>query len=296
MRPSIGRLVFAAATLLFLGCSDQRRPEEKLSEAPAAVSSVAGPAGLRFGLASGSCTEGKCRAVLQLVRDNRLVDSAPLEFAASEAPLRKEEGETGLTGQEPLEAWTAGKEEGAVTTALRAVNLAANRSGVLVHQVGGFEHIKRRYDLFAAEGDKLKRIWSAEEGQGPAWSSVDVAAAPGGDEIIYLLGYRARGKDPDPFEARRLGWDEATKSLSGRPKLELPAVVAGDFPTAEAARRAASGSCLSAYWVLPADVLGKTSSRFVLAMVAAGKQAAEAELARACDAKPVRRMAVFRPK
>jgi hypothetical protein len=230
------------------------------------------------------------------MRENQLLDSVPLQLAASEAQLRKEEGETGLTSHEHFEAWTAGKEEGAVTTALRATRLAANESAVLVYQAGGFEHVKRRYDLFVVEGEKLKRVWSFEEGQGPVWSSVEVAAGATRDEIIYFNAVPAQGSAPDQFKVERLTWNAASKSLEAQPITELPAVVAGEFATAEAARRVASGSCLSSYWVLPGDVVARKSSRFVLATVTANKEMAEAELGRTCDTKSARQMAVFHPK
>jgi hypothetical protein len=285
-----------AFSILLASCTNPKPPEEKRSEAPTPVASVAGSAGVNFGLVPGSCSDGKCRAVIQLIRDNRMLDSAPLEFAASEAQLRKAEGDTGITSREPLEVWTAGKENGSVTTALRVVKLTPEQSGLLVYQVGGFEHIKRRYDLFAEEAGKLKRVWSAAEKQGPAWSSADVAETAAGDEIIYLEGLRGTGKDPDQFEAKRLGWDAASKSLTERPKLALPVVVAGkNFPTADAARKAAAGTCLSEYWVLPAITLGAKTSSFMLAMVTANKQSAEAEQARECKTKLVRSVAVFRP-
>src|SRR5262249_17262071 len=134
MGSAVRPVLFVAFSILYFGCTNQKPPEEKRSEAPVPVASVTGSAGVKFGLIPGSCSEGKSRPVIQLIRHNRVVDSTPLEYAASEAPLRKAEGDTGISSREPMEAWTAGKENGSVTTALRAVKLTPEQSGVLVYQ------------------------------------------------------------------------------------------------------------------------------------------------------------------
>ncbi len=264
---------------------------------PAVTQVSAGPGGVTYGLAPGSCTEGRCAPVIQLLSSGKLVDFIPLDFAASEAALTREEGNSGLAELTPVEAWTAGSEEGAVTTALQSVRLTPAGNGLLVHQTAGFEHIKRRHDLFVADGKKLKRVWSAAEGAGPAWSAAEVVPSGNGrtDEIIYLRGFRPGGTEADTLTARRLVWDDTKQELAVQPLAILPAVTTGEYSSVKTARRAAASSCLNEYWVLPANRFGGAASKFVLARVAARKQTIEAEMARPCEARPARRMAKFRP-
>lgn len=286
--------VLLAALCVTGDCAPQQ-PEPEL--VPAVARFSAGVGGVTYGLAPGSCVEGRCAPVIQLLFNEKLLDSAALDFAASEAALTREEGNNGLAELTPVEAWTAGSEEGAVTTALQSVRLTPARNGLLVHQAAGFEHVKRRHDLFVADGGKLERVWSAAEGAGPAWSVAEVVPSGKGrtDEIIYLQGFRPGGAEADTLTARRLVWDDNKQKLVIQPLAILPAVTAGEFSSVKMARRAATSSCLNEYWVLPANRFGGAASKFVLALVAIRKQTVEAEMARSCEARPARRMAKFRP-
>ena len=283
-------LVLLAALCLAQDCASQQ-------QAPAPVTQIAVSTDIAYGLAPGPCVEDRCAPVIQLLSGGKLLDSMVLDFAASDAALNRAEGDTGLAERPPIEAWTSGSEEGAVTTALQPVRLTAARTGLLVHQVAGFEHLKRRHDLLIVDDGKLKRVWSAAEGVGPAWSAAEVV--PSGkrpiDEIIYLQGFRPGGAEADALTARRLVWDDTQQKLVVRALATLPAVAAGQFSSAKAARQAAADSCLAEYWVLPASRFGGTSSKFVLALVAARKQTIEAEMARPCAPPPTRRVAQFRP-
>lgn len=245
----------------------------------------------------GRCVAGKCTAAIELVSGQKLLDSAALEFAASDANLVKEQGDTVLGASPGLEAWTAGTEEGAVTTAVQGVRLTATRVGLLVHQAGGFEHVKRRRDLFVAEGGKLRKIWSVQDGVGPVRSAAYLVPAENRqyDEVLYIDGLIPGGAEADSLSAQRLTWDETSQTLRARSMDSLPAVIAGEFPNVEAARSAQANACLAEYWVLPADRFGGSTARLVLALVAPDRHNADAELARACDAMPARRIAQFRP-
>jgi hypothetical protein len=249
---------------------------------------------LSYGLASGDCVDAHCSAVIQLLSGTKLLDSVPLDFAASDATLIRHDGETGLF-EESGAAWKAGKEESAVITAIQPIKLTSNRTGLLVHQVAGFEHIKRRHDLYIITDTKLKRVWSAADGVGPAWSAAEVMPADIGqaDSIIYLEGFRPGGAEADTLIGRRLAWDEAKQELTERPLALLPAIRVGEFPNAEVARQAAAGSCLAEYWALPADRFGGPPSKVVLAFVAPGNQRIKTEMARPCEPGPVRRVAEF---
>jgi hypothetical protein len=286
--------VLLAALCVAEDCAPQQLEPE---QAPAVMQVRANAGGVTYGLAPGPCVESRCAPVIQLLSSGKLLDSIALDFAASEAALTREQGNSGLAELTPVEAWTAGSEEGAVTTALQSVRLTPARNGLLVHQAAGFEHIKRRHDLLVADGGKLKRVWSAAEGAGPAWSAAEVVPSGNGqtDEIIYLKGFRPGGSEADTLTARRLVWDDTKQELAVQPLAILPAVSAGEFSNVKTARQAAANSCLNEYWVLPANRFGGAASKFVLALVAARKQTIEAEMARPCEVRPARRMAKFRP-
>ena len=278
---------------LTIGCAK----EASMPPASAAVVRVsAGGPELTFALVPGRCVAGKCPAAIELVSGQKLLDSAALEFAASDAKLVKEQGDTGLGASAGLEAWTAGTEEGAVTTAVQGVRLTATRVGLLIHQAGGFEHVKRRRDLFVADAGKLRKVWSVLDGAGPVRSAAYVVPAENRqyDEILYFDGLIPGGAEPDSLSAQRLAWDETSQALRANPMDSLPAVIAGEFPNVEAARSAQANACLAEYWVLPADRFGGSPARYVLAMVVPDRQNVDAEMARSCDGLPERRLAQFR--
>jgi hypothetical protein len=262
---------------------------------PAVVMVPADADDLRYGLAHGTCREGECPAVIQLLAGQKLLDSAELTFAASDAILKKEEGDSGLDSGARLEAWTAGKEDWTVTTAVEGIKLTANRVGLLVHQVGGFEHLKRRYDLFVTDAGKLRNVWSMQEGSGPVRSAAYVVTSEGDlhQDIVYVEGFAPEEDKADSLEARRVAWDEATHEAKIRPVAVLPAVIVGEFPSARVAHAAANGTCIAQYWVVPAGSVGGTESAFALAMVVADQRMAESEMARACNVKPARRIGEF---
>lgn len=237
---------------------------------------------------------------MQLLGNGKVIDSSPLDFAASAAPLNKGVADKimgagdPLAEVDPLPAWTAGDGEGTVATAARAVKLSADQDALLVDQSGGFDHVKRRHYLFVADDNKLKRVWTGEEGAGPAWSAAILVQAAGrpGQDLIYLTGFQPGGADPDTVDAKRFSWDAAQKTLVERPPDPLYAVVAGNFANPEAARAASTQTCLSDYLALPGRDLGISGARVVLAAITTQKSLAEAALRKAdnCPARVTRRM------
>ena len=267
---------------------------------------------LSFALVAGPCVQASCAAALELVREGQRLDSAPLEFAASSAKLEAQAAQTLFGSKAALPIWTAGEGEGAVSTAVQTVRLSADRVGLLVHQSAGFEHVKVRRDLFIAEGDTLRKIWSKADGQGPVRSYADVvprdALSNGASEdIVMIEGVNTNPKEADRIVATRFSWDQNTKSLKASPVESLPVVVAATFPTAERARSKFADACYGNYWVIREDGIGGAKSRFALAMVASDAASATGAMNQKCDgntasasassdkAKPARRIAQFKP-
>ena len=140
------------------------------------------------------------------------------------------------TPSEPLKGfgWANGEGESGTFTFTRALALTPDVPAVLVSQSTGFEHSKRHHEVFAAFGDKLERVWQAEEGAGPAFIStavVPIDDAHGG--IVLFDGFSntvAYDDQPDRLTARLLAWDDAKHALTKRPLLGLVlAVVLGKF-------------------------------------------------------------------
>ena len=173
------RFSVSLAALVLLGCAPEPKPAAKALESPPeVVATFPASAELSFGLAPGKCADAKCAAVVQLLANGKVIDSSPLDFAASDAQLNKGTADKlmgagdPLQGEDALAAWTAGDGERAVATAVRPMKLSSERTALLVDQLAGFEHVKRRHYLYVADNKKLKRIWTGEESAGPAWSAV----------------------------------------------------------------------------------------------------------------------------
>ena len=295
------RLSLGVLALLLSGCATPQEPATSVIEsAPEVVTSFPASTGLSFGLAPGKCVEGKCAAIVQLLRSGKVIDAAPLGFAASGAQLNKGVAEKILGATDPLDesdqlpTWTAGEGEASVTTAARSVKLSAGQFALLVDQTGGFEHVKRRHYLFISDDNTLKRVWTGEEGAGPAWSAaILVDSADGsGRQIVYLTGFQPGGENPDTLDAKRYGWDAAQKTLVERPLGALYAIVAGNFANVQAARAASAQPCLADYSAVPGRDLGIPGSRIVLAAVTTQKSLAEAALGKMdnCPASLTRRI------
>ena len=190
-----------------------------------------------------------------------------------------------------LTTYTAGEEEGAVTTAIQPVRLSAQRTGLLVQQAAGFEHVKRRRDVFVVEEKKLKRIWSKQDGSGPVRSYADVVASgANAGEIVLIEGGSFAPNQADEVTVQRLLWDEPGQTLQATPVPVMAAMVVGNFANAEVARAKYADQCLVNYWVLRADQVGEKSKRFVLALLAPEAMVPALQARAKCLPKETQRM------
>jgi hypothetical protein len=225
----------------------------------------------------------------------RVLDSVPLGFAASGAPLTRESQTSSLGSAAPLEAWTAGIEEGAVTTAFEPVRLGPERTGVVVHQAAGFEHVKRRHDVFVADSGKLRLVWTAAEPQGPTRIAAHVVPQGTSDAIVRITGRYADDPLADSVGAERFVWDESTGQMAGQPVEQLSAVITGEYATPALARAARAGECVADSWVMPAELFGGRPRRYVLAVLLGNAEVVSQEVNRSCDPGLSRRAATFQP-
>ena len=263
---------------------------------PAVASVDVGQVNTAFALVAGSCNGKSCAAEIELVVNGQRLDAVPLEFSASDAKLVAKADDTSFASSQSLTTYTAGEEEGAVTTAIQPVRLSAQRTGLLVQQAAGFEHVKRRRDVFVVEEKKLKRIWSKQDGSGPVRSYADVvASSANADQIMLIEGGAFAPNQADEVTVQRLLWDEAGQTLQVLPVASMAARVVGNFANAEAARSKYADPCLAHYWLLRADQVGEKSKRFVLALLAPEAAILALQARAQCLPKEAQRMAQFRP-
>lgn len=263
----------------------------------AVITLNAGAPNTSFALVPGVCTGKSCPIEIELVANGQRLDAVPLEFVASDARLAARSDDVSFATHQPVVSFTAGEEEGAVTTAAQVIRLSPQRTGLLVQQAAGFEHVKRRRDVFIVDNQKLRKVWSRQDASGPVRSYADVVSADTGiDGVVLIEGTSFAPGETDRVSAQRLVWDEATGTMSMAPVEAMSAVVMGSFASAEAARARLGEPCLANYWVLGNELLGGKPKRFVLALLTPDTAAATALAKnRDCLPKEARRVAQFRP-
>jgi hypothetical protein len=273
------------AVIALQGCGSKAGPA---SERPV---KAAAPT-MSFAVAAGECSGQGCQIFLRLLDHDRLLDTVPLDFKASSAELNKEEASPlmgardALSPLPPPQAYVAGDEEGMVATSLQPFRLAGTQDAVLVHQMAGFDHTKRRHYVFIVTNWKLQRVWDSKEGVGPTWSAaiVDPDAKGASRSIIFLNGFSPGGNEVDRLDATRLNWDAAKNRFSPGGDAQLFAIVAGKYADASAAHAAIQAQpCLGRYWVLPAKRVGTGDVGVVLALVSIHRHWAAAALAKDSD-------------
>jgi hypothetical protein len=248
-----------------------------------------------YQLGIGGCREASCPIEVRLAAGNKVIDTAVLEWPASDArakhaPVDWTHG-VGDPSASPsgLRAWTMGEEEQAVSVAARSVRIAPDRSALLVTQLAGFDHLKRRHDLFLVDGDRLQRIWSYAEPPGPHWSSTTVRPSRGkAEEVVLATGFLSPTDEaPDRLEIQKLDWQAATKQVDQNPA-EAFLVTAGSFASIEQARqmRASNHGCLAHYWVLGAASSAAEQGPVIVATLSSTRQAAHHEMRRAKACAP----------
>jgi hypothetical protein len=149
-------------------------------------------------------------------------------------------------------AWTLGgpDAEGPIELSAQRAQLAAGHAAWLLSSAGGFEHIKRRYDLLAVHDGALQAVWSWAEPQGPAASRVLVRRAGGSDELILISEILLSEVDQlDEVEVVRVAYDAASGNVAAHtlgcdPGLRY--VAYRSFRTLEAALAAKAEPCATA--------------------------------------------------
>jgi hypothetical protein len=260
-----------------------------------------------YELSVARCSEGKCPIEIRLLEKQTPLAVSTLDWSAPASMATQAPAGSNSGVGDPLEAgnrpkiWVWGEDEGTVTTAARSVALSLGRTGLLIDQMAGFEHPKRRHYLYVEEGDKLLRAWTAAEPQGPHWTTVELrpASKSGSQDILLFEGFQPGGDEPDSLKATCLAWaGKSSQLVASAGCTGLYAITVGVWPAVDSARQAqaAAGECLSQYWVVrPARSVG--AQRYVLRAVTAHKALAEQALraARRCAPQLTRSLSSYQP-
>jgi hypothetical protein len=231
---------------------------------------------LAFEVAIGDCMNQECPVLISLLRGDTILGQKRTEWSSRTVEPTQEGVEPGWGAGDPVgpaavTAWSMGEEEGYLGIAVRPVLLSADTHGLLIDQRTGFEHLKRRHELYVASDGQLERVWEAAEGAGPAWTST--AIVPLKDDrqgILYFDGFLSpMPTAPDQLEISLLAWDPHSRKLKKQSRHTVQAVVVTGYTSVAAAQQArtAQPDCLGLFWVLPAARLsGVASGRYVLAL------------------------------
>lgn len=222
------------------------------------------------------CTEQGCPLELQLRRAGQTLDTAVLDWPTSSQHKEQTQMDAAMGAVLPMgtakgTAWITGQEEQDVSVAFERIDGLTISPLILVHQQGGYEHVKRRHYLYTVKAHRLKRLWLAAEGAGAHWLTV----APYDGRIYYYDGFYEPSLAFNPLKIYQLTFtDEDKVSLSTAP--QLYAVSLGPFASAESAsERQASSDCLYDFSILPSAQLGLAPGKAVLAALTPDAQLAK---------------------
>jgi hypothetical protein len=246
--------------------------------------------------ALGDCIADACPIEVRLLQDNRVTDVVRLEWTAMSREVASASTDFAIGPVDPLRVeqqlnvWSVGAAEQAVLVGTRSVQLPG-RTGLLIDQVVGFDHVTRRHELYAAFDGKVVNLWSSIQPQGPYWSAVSILPGPAAaaDTLIRILAFEADAARAATVTAEAFAFDDAQRAMrsTGQP-VKLSSARLGPYATVEAARRErASSKCLVGFWIMDAAQLGDKAARNVL-LVAFGvdQAAAQAMLDQAVQCAP----------
>ena len=308
------RYLLMLALAFPVGCTTTKRAEEPpppSAATPTSAANVTARADGSYVLATFPASGGEstyevvlapcgvpaCPLQVRLLAGAKVVDTAVVEWPSVVETPRRAEQVAALTGVgDPLElhrtvsTWQTGEGEDAVATVAASVSLGSAYTGLLIHQSGGAEHVKRLHYLFVANGQRLVSAWKGWEGQGLTTSTVDTMDVDhdGRSEILFWRFGSSDGVVSDwalsvqKWNAQQTRADELPATSGGPPVF---ATIAGTFATPDAAAKLLTehGNCLRSFLLIRAPEQG--AAGFAVAGITAHPLlAAEAVRAvQACD-------------
>ncbi|MDZ7638104.1 MAG: hypothetical protein U5J83_07615 [Bryobacterales bacterium] len=249
-------------------------------------------------LAISNCVAQTCPVQVILRSNGNRLDAVATEWPSSGNEPYADTVEPGWGAGDPLqpaavEAWATGEEEQYLGISARAVRLAPGLTGMLVDQRTGFEHLRRRHDLFVAREQKLERLWAGSEGAGPAWTSVDLVKLSDSREgLVYFDGFRYPTPDePDQLQVSLLEWVPGSKVIKKSDyAAQIATLTLDGFPSVASAHalRAKEAACLGLFWVLPASQLQGATAKFALVLPSLSESALATKRAEVVGCAPGR--------
>lgn len=244
------------------------------------------PAGANraFDLTIGACGEDGCQITVHLSDNDRRLDTLDTAWRTADRDATRDDAAAAreiLTANGPSAmAWSFGEEATWSVLAAHPVHLASGAEGLLLMQMGGFEHTKREFLLLGAQDGALRELWRGGDGPArPYVSWIEHQPRRSGDRLFFFSAFLL----PDPDELETLSVCALAFDASNSTTLERPAglwsVVGGVHTTPESARSARDASANEApfFLVLDADVLPRrTQERAALIAVTTNEARARA--------------------
>ncbi|MFP6743167.1 MAG: hypothetical protein VCD33_16340 [Alphaproteobacteria bacterium] len=221
------------------------------------------------------CGEVSCPFEVQLRDVLTIYDTVPLdECALAQQPrMTAEDSSQGigdpLRPDDRIRLWYTGYDTFFDSLHARPIDLAPGKRGLLVHMIGGYDHIGRHHYLFVVEDGRLVLAWSSQEVGGEDLIAVHAADVDGDGfmEILYFWGAQvgwideSSGDTVGGIYGAVFRWDDDAGKIERQTiaQAETPAygVIGGVFATAAAAYDAkfAAAACFWRYYVVPTDHL-----------------------------------------
>lgn len=238
--------------------------------------------GLRYELSVGACARGECPILVHLVGEQGELDVQTLSLKAPSSHFHQRKFQRGNGAGDPLaedaEMITVsfGDGEDAVTLVARPIKLTASLNGIVIDERFGFEEIKRDHWAFAALDGKLRKVWSAEEGDGPTFSTTAVVNLPDGRQrLVYFSVFNSPDThEPDKLSVKALVFDGGRRQFVAD-RTALIGFVWGPYESVSAAREVRSQlrTCRLPLWVLPANNFPEVHHvGFVIATVSSSEE------------------------
>jgi hypothetical protein len=261
-----GLVVFASAAMAQMG--------KPLATIPADA------AGLRYEVSPGRCQKGDCTIVVRLMQRTRELDTQSLgtgvrSLAFKPTPFRRSNGAGDpLATSDAAQAFSSGTEEDSITVVVRPVKLTRELTGALIDLRIGFEHVKRRHAVFAAPDQKLAQVWSAEEGEGPTFSTTALLPEAQGRQPLAYFSFFSFPDDSaaDKMSVEVMAYDAESRKLAPD-RAHLLRLFAGPYRSAAEARaaRVQRNRCHVPLWVLPSEGFQTSTHGFVVAVASVSR-------------------------
>lgn len=195
----------------------------------------------------GPCESDRCPVAVQLLEGDKLLAAHDLPWTLTRAEPRLGPLDATAGIGDPLaldtraQGTTLGEEYAAVTIVVQTVRLGTLGEALLLHQVAGYEQVKRSRALFRADSDAIAVAWQRDEPQGPERTIVEVVDvdADGDDEVrVWTLN----GPDllvVDSVRLETFSWSAERRAFEALPAAQAAsAVVLRELASEKAARAA----------------------------------------------------------